>query len=350
MHPGWSYAGAAVAIACVCVALSHAVPYFEKKQIPVVSPPLEPVRQSAHQAESDVMDESAYDSLTFFRTSSSRTVNGHMYNRAFMAWRRMNPHNQVVWYDDLDCDAFMDRQPSELQLAYHSLRPGAFKADLFRLCVLYEHGGCYVDGCSVPHVPLKTMLSLAGVSPALARQGPFFVSALEPVAPWAPSQGIHNGFLIVSRRHPFVKAGIQHILRVVCKRGYSDSPLSVTGPVNLARAIQQLSDPESRLPFSTGHNVRTGHDMYLFSFERLVQNIRAVRPGNRGEVPQLLVSKKYDIWKFLFVDLLAPSRYTNMWHAKQVYRPVVPMCTHSTEPTEANEELEVPLVAHSAIF
>jgi hypothetical protein len=35
--------------------------------------------------------------------------------------------------------------PSEVREAYDALRPGAFKADLFRYCVLLIHGGVYAD-------------------------------------------------------------------------------------------------------------------------------------------------------------------------------------------------------------
>jgi mannosyltransferase OCH1-like enzyme len=35
--------------------------------------------------------------------------------------------------------------PSEVKEAYDALIPGAFKADFFRYCILFIHGGVYAD-------------------------------------------------------------------------------------------------------------------------------------------------------------------------------------------------------------
>lgn len=33
--------------------------------------------------------------------------------------------------------------------AYDKIMPNAYKADLFRLCILYVYGGCYIDFAEV---------------------------------------------------------------------------------------------------------------------------------------------------------------------------------------------------------
>ena len=49
-------------------------------------------------------------------------------------------------FHDQDCRAFIEREyPPEVLMAYDRLIPTAFKADLWRYCVLYKYGGAYLD-------------------------------------------------------------------------------------------------------------------------------------------------------------------------------------------------------------
>lgn len=50
------------------------------------------------------------------------------------------------FYQDDDALEFIKIHfPEEVAFAFQSLIPGAFKADLFRLCVLFIEGGVYTD-------------------------------------------------------------------------------------------------------------------------------------------------------------------------------------------------------------
>jgi Glycosyltransferase sugar-binding region containing DXD motif len=58
----------------------------------------------------------------------------------------MNPEFNFHLFDDDDCRQFISNHfDQEVVDAYDSLIPGAFKADLWRYCVLYIHGGIYLD-------------------------------------------------------------------------------------------------------------------------------------------------------------------------------------------------------------
>ena len=60
--------------------------------------------------------------------------------------KRENPEFNVYVYDDEDCKQFLKEhfEPKVLD-AYNSLVPGAYKADLWRYCILYIYGGIYID-------------------------------------------------------------------------------------------------------------------------------------------------------------------------------------------------------------
>lgn len=64
------------------------------------------------------------------------------YNRL----RLQNPDFEFALYNDQECREFIrDNFNVDVLDAYDRLIPGAFKADLWRYCVLYIHGGIYLD-------------------------------------------------------------------------------------------------------------------------------------------------------------------------------------------------------------
>ncbi len=61
-----------------------------------------------------------------------------------------NPEFRHFLFDDLDCEKYLKKYFSNfygvnVHKAFLKLIPGAYKADLWRLCVLYREGGIYLD-------------------------------------------------------------------------------------------------------------------------------------------------------------------------------------------------------------
>jgi hypothetical protein len=70
---------------------------------------------------------------------------------------QMNTEYKVFYFDDSDCEAFLRDYSFRALNAYKKLIPGAFKADLFRYCILDHYGGCYSD---IGHVMNATFDSI----------------------------------------------------------------------------------------------------------------------------------------------------------------------------------------------
>ena len=80
-------------------------------------------------------------------------------------------------FHDAECRDFIAREyPPDVLMAYDCLIPTAFKADLWRYCVLYKYGGVYLDA------------KLGGVRPPTA--GTTFDSSVEGAEP--PTAGVLN--------------------------------------------------------------------------------------------------------------------------------------------------------------
>ena len=77
-------------------------------------------------------------------------------------------------FNDSDCRTFIMREyPPDVLIAYDRLIPTAFKADLWRYCVLYKYGGVYLDvkyvggsaGGSAPQRRSYALIDQGGVPP-----------------------------------------------------------------------------------------------------------------------------------------------------------------------------------------
>ena len=78
------------------------------------------------------------------------------------AWAAKNPGWEMAYFGNEACVQFLERHfDARVVAAFHALRPGAFKADLFRYAYVYEKGGAYADLDTLPIAGLATILEPA---------------------------------------------------------------------------------------------------------------------------------------------------------------------------------------------
>jgi mannosyltransferase OCH1-like enzyme len=69
-----------------------------------------------------------------------------LHKNSILSFLELNPDYEYRYYNNNDCREFIKNHFSEeVLIAYDSLIPGAYKADLFRYCFLHINGGCYFD-------------------------------------------------------------------------------------------------------------------------------------------------------------------------------------------------------------
>jgi hypothetical protein len=150
---------------------------------------------------------------------------------------------------DDDCREFIRKEyPPDVLMAYDRLIPTAFKADLWRYCVLYLYGGVYLD-IKLGFIP--SSINLRSIITAFCGgggDGGLFVLERDSVGLW-PSRrfGIHNAFIITKPKNPilldcifsivsFAKSGGSGLnigsssLGSSSDSGWMTRPLFVTGP------------------------------------------------------------------------------------------------------------------------
>ena len=83
--------------------------------------------------------------LNIFQTWHSKDLPENM-RKTVQLLKIQNPEFEHFLFDDNDCREFIEKNfPNDVLFAFDSLIPGAYKSDLWRYCVLYIHGGIYLD-------------------------------------------------------------------------------------------------------------------------------------------------------------------------------------------------------------
>jgi len=130
------------------------------------------------------------------------------FSRLTESWKQTNW--EYRFYDDAQAAAFITTHfPEEVREAYDTLLPGAFKADLFRYCVLFITGGVYAD----VDVLLESKLDLA------IDNDVGFIAPLDSPGKESGHQiCLWNGLLGSAPGHPFLAAVIETVVNNVRNR------------------------------------------------------------------------------------------------------------------------------------
>ena len=143
--------------------------------------------------------------------------------------KQQHPDFEHTLFDDEDCRNFIGANfPKEVLIAYDSLLPGAYKADLWRLCILYIHGGIYMD--------IKLKLS-NGVNLNMFLDNDYFANG-GYIENNRTRIGIYNAFMITRKANPILLNSIKHIVFNIAIKFYGTSPCSITGPLLVGKVVE----------------------------------------------------------------------------------------------------------------
>jgi len=130
---------------------------------------------------------------------------------------KQNPEFTFHIYDDEECRQFIQRHFNlDVLEAFDKLIPGAYKADLWRLCILYINGGYYMD-IKLEAIGKFKLIELS--------EGEHLVLDRPNL-----TKHIYNAFMICKPKNPFLLKCINCIVYNTQKEYYGNSPLSPTGP------------------------------------------------------------------------------------------------------------------------
>ena len=171
-----------------------------------------------------------------------------------------NPGFNYQLFDDDDCRNFIkDNFDTNVLNAFDSLIPGAYKADLWRYCILYKNGGVYLD---IKYAPVN---------------GFKFINLMEKEH-WVldmDKNGIYNALIVCKPNNEILLRAINKVVENVENKFYGSNCLHPTGPIMLAEFFTQsdknifdmyhdiYQSVENRFIFFNGYIIFKNYNDYL---------------------------------------------------------------------------------------
>jgi mannosyltransferase OCH1-like enzyme len=222
--------------------------------------------------------------LKIFQTWNTKNLPIHMNNRVEQL-KKNNPRFEHYLYDDNDCREFIKNNFDENVVnAYDKLIPGAYKADLWRLCVLYIHGGIYMD------IKLKCINGFRLIE--LTENNHFVKDRPGPLT-------VYNALIVSQKGNPFLWMGICRIIMNVKNNFYGIDALSPTGPRMLGNIILRR---KLRTNIDMAHYEKGGYIIYKNRF--VISTDYKDYNKERTQMNDTKNLKRYDI----------------LWNEKNIYK------------------------------
>ena len=151
-------------------------------------------------------------------------------NKLYINTEINNPGWKIKFYNDNDCINFLKNEFSNNNLdlkknvlnSYNKLIPTAYKADLWRLCVIYEYGGVYSDASQIFKMPLDKIIDTTKEF-CIIKDKTYKIKEKK-------NHGLQIALFSSVKKHPFLLKYIENINMNVQKLAYGTSTLHVTGP------------------------------------------------------------------------------------------------------------------------
>ena len=158
--------------------------------------------------------------LKLFQTWNTKKLPPKM-NENVIQLKKENHEFEYFLYDDNDCRDFIKKHfPKDVLNAFDSLIPGAYKADLWRYCILYINGGIYLD------IKYQCMNNFKLINLTYKEH---FV--LERPSFWEDdSYGIYNALICCKPNNSILLKCIHSIVDNVQNNYYGKNSLYPTGP------------------------------------------------------------------------------------------------------------------------
>lgn len=139
--------------------------------------------------------------------------------------KRDNPEFTHYLFDDKDCRKYIyDNYNEDVGNAFDSLIPGAYKADLWRYCVLYKEGGIYLD-IKYKCVDGFKLMELTD-DEYFVKDRPDFIRG---------RKAIYNAFMVCKAGNTILKKCIDEVVANVRIKYYGSNPLEPTGPMMMVK-------------------------------------------------------------------------------------------------------------------
>lgn len=215
-------------------------------------------------------------------------------------FQKNNPEFKYVLFNDYESRKFIETHFDKSVLnAYDSLKPGAFKADLWRYCVLFINGGVYLD-IKYSQVGEFRLIDLFDKEkypiPMVVETSPLYV---------------YTGLLVTSPGNPLYNECIRRIVKNVEKRFYGNSPMAPTGPELFGSLINETDKKRAVLFYYDDYFLKKGEEKTRTKYRK-----RGFIKDTRTEKNVLCHYLDYRIEQREYSNT---EYWMNLWSKKDIY-------------------------------
>lgn len=212
----------------------------------------------------------------------------------FQSTLKDNPELSIDYFDNTRCIWFLSRYfPGSILDTYLKIKPGAYKADLFRFCILFIHGGIYSDFSQKFHIPIKDIVDYENDSLVLVE---------DIVLPPHTLPGIQINFMASRPRNPLFLSAIQRIVENVSRNFYGNTSLDPTGPYMFSK-IYHTSNVPARMDLVQIHRETGSYVVFKNNTELIVYDNKSSRHDEN-------IKKTYE------------NSYDALWRQRNIYQPI----------------------------
>lgn len=182
-----------------------------------------------------------------------------------------------VYFSDTDCINFIQQYFPEYFDDYQNIIPGAYRADIFRLLILYKFGGIYSDICQEFVSDMNDILF-----------------DFDHVFVGTGSNALFNAFMASMPNSQIIKKMIEQVMNNVKNKSYADGPLDITGPFAIGKAYNKYLNKNQKETILPGNYNYLDNNIQILLLE-IDNNCRNYyRQGYITNLTSKLIQSKFD--------------------------------------------------------
>lgn len=190
--------------------------------------------------------------------------------------KKDNPEFKHYLFDDEECHSFIKKNfDSEVLYSYENLVPGAFKADLWRYCILYKLGGIYMD---IKYKCINGFKLIEMVSEEHFVRDEYNDLNLR----------VYNAFIVCEPGNRIILKCIQKVVENVRNKFYGRNALEVTGP---SMMVEFFTPNEKRKLSELYHYFEDGKGYIIYKNKKILM----IYPEYRKEQREFEKVKHYSV-------------------------------------------------------
>lgn len=199
----------------------------------------------------------------------------------FLKIKKQNPNFKLEYYSDKEAKNFIKKNfNKEVVWAFDKLKPGAYKADLFRYCILYIKGGIYSDLTDDFLIPLEEIINFKKDKLFLIRDSVKLKNYKE--------KGIAISFLATVPNNRIFKKCIEQIVENCKNNYYGDNTLCPTGPYLIYDVLKK---------YKFKYNIKAYFDGIYYIDLKTKKKLVKYKSLGKKKVNKILKNKHYSkLW------------------------------------------------------